>query len=836
MEIKRQQDKMKNMKSIWALCLCLMGISAFFSCTRELFDVENGTATPAGKFVLNVSTGNKTRVALGEDGMTMYWQPGDQLVMVNMETRDSIHLKTDITEPATEARFVSEVGVGTGNYYVLCNIDSKTLSYESKSSRLVNVAEGDSLMQNTESRQYKLYSTLHVNDGDTQKNIVLKHAYAKVRVELANSPFTSSQLRNICISMASANAPFSKKNVLSVNPEMVNQSDSEVQSQMNEDELHQYLENLRNHMDFEAQDYSFVQFLISGNLNENEYYTLLLPVDLRNQTVYFYVYENYALSSSYNLYEFAKQGIDLVAGGNYKITLDFNDANAIHLSKETDGWNVDSADDLRAVSIIYGDASITADIDCKDEAVFPLRGKICGHNHTISNAEMFSKGDNVALTSNTNVQDLKLENCSFKGRNYVSALSCQSSASNGTFVNNELQNCNIEGENYVAGLWSCSANSGSYSNVDNNKISGTMIKGNDYVGGLVSVLHGDSWNTTKSCSNNFLNEGCIIEGHDYVGGLAGESYSADIYGCQSFSSVKGSGDNIGGLVGRATYLTLQNGFNGGRVSGVSSVGGLIGWSFNTMMIHRCYNSEIIQGTDNVGGLIGYNSGGTISASYNVGTVSSDNIAGGLIGLAYYSSSISILKSYSIGKVDGTLISGGLVGKSDMNSGNLSITNCYVSAPVYTYVQEDGAENPYDNDKYALWKTISPDEDSDEPVKKQYVDNFAAYVGDIGKPSKIVISNCLTSQPVPMCQAANGAAITIDDVSKAPVTSIYNNLSVINGESAYSTAVKYLWDSETYPVLCPIHVWAADPIWGDVHMPAFGTETDWDNAGNSGTNP
>ncbi len=122
-----------------------------------------------------------------------------------------------------------------------------------------------------------------------------------------------------------------------------------------------------------------------------------------------------------------------------------------------------------------------------------------------------------------------------------------------------------------------------------------------------------------------------------------------------------------GLFGRATGSTLRNvGLTGGSVTGVSTVGGLVG--LNDGMVNQSYATVSVTGEWRVGGLVGMNAG-TVSRSYATGNVTGSHLSilgeveyvGGLVGRNYG----MVNQSYATGNVTATGNEvGGLVGRND----------------------------------------------------------------------------------------------------------------------------------------------------------------------------
>lgn len=100
-----------------------------------------------------------------------------------------------------------------------------------------------------------------------------------------------------------------------------------------------------------------------------------------------------------------------------------------------------------------------------------------------------------------------------------------------------------------------------------------VVEGSTYVGGLI----GHASNGQKTASE--LKSTGSVTGVNSVGGLIGEqdSYFYAYYNdCYSTCSVTSTGSKAGGLFGRGKAANVNRSYSAGAVSGVSSVGGLIG--------------------------------------------------------------------------------------------------------------------------------------------------------------------------------------------------------------------------------------------------------------------
>jgi len=104
-------------------------------------------------------------------------------------------------------------------------------------------------------------------------------------------------------------------------------------------------------------------------------------------------------------------------------------------------------------------------------------------------------------------------------------------------------------------------------------------------------------------------------------------------------NITGSGDCIGGLVGRkGDRGILIQCYSTGMVTGLGDhVGGLVG--YNEGEVTRCYSTSAVSGSGSfmagVGGLVGTSDGGSLTECYSAGAVSGNDAVGGLVG--YYHS-------------------------------------------------------------------------------------------------------------------------------------------------------------------------------------------------------
>ena len=172
------------------------------------------------------------------------------------------------------------------------------------------------------------------------------------------------------------------------------------------------------------------------------------------------------------------------------------------------------------------------------------------------------------------------------------------------------------------------------------------VTGGSYAGGLVGEANGSMIENSYATGS--------VTGEGWTGILVGSATdSSRISNSYSTGKVTG-GNSAGGLVGRFENSTIENSYSTGLVEGLGSLGGLVGSAWNGSNINNSYATGSVKGTeDNVGGLVGMASSHSrdfrtnISNSYSTGKVtSSGNYVGGLVGRACSSTNIS--NSYAKG--------------------------------------------------------------------------------------------------------------------------------------------------------------------------------------------
>jgi outer membrane protein assembly factor BamB len=178
-------------------------------------------------------------------------------------------------------------------------------------------------------------------------------------------------------------------------------------------------------------------------------------------------------------------------------------------------------------------------------------------------------------------------------------------------------------------------------------ITGFTINGGNYLGLFGTVGAGGviknvaivdcsiTASSSSACAGGLAgrNYGCIyycsssgnISASSAAGGLAGTN-SGSLWRCRSVVNVTSSGSSVGGLAGGSTFGSITQCRAGGSVSGINSVGGLVGTAGS---ISNCYATGSVSGSSNVGGLAGNVT--TATRCYSTGLVTGTSTTGGLAG-------------------------------------------------------------------------------------------------------------------------------------------------------------------------------------------------------------
>ncbi len=216
--------------------------------------------------------------------------------------------------------------------------------------------------------------------------------------------------------------------------------------------------------------------------------------------------------------------------------------------------------------------TLTADLDLTDIPLTPIgndpnnfTGAFNGNNHTISNADINTPGENhVGLFG------------------YLA---------DGQISNLGVENVLVNGASSVGGLLGYNTRG----TITNCHASGSVSAYYRMAGGLVGR------NVEGAITNCYATGSVIAD--DWVGGLVGYN-SGSVSDCRADGTVTGDSGVVGGLIGGNTKIsTTTNCYATGPVSGREDVGGLVG--ANGGGVTNCYAAGSVTANDrNAGGLVG----------------------------------------------------------------------------------------------------------------------------------------------------------------------------------------------------------------------------------------
>ncbi len=203
------------------------------------------------------------------------------------------------------------------------------------------------------------------------------------------------------------------------------------------------------------------------------------------------------------------------------------------------------------------------------------------------------------------------------------------------------------------------------------------ITGKSDVGALVGR---NDYGTINACHSTGT-----VSGTGCSGGLVGYNYYGTLSQSASTCLVTG-GNAVGGLIGDNRYGSISLCYSTGAISGTSNyIGGLVGLS-NWGTVSFCYSTGTVYGTGTyIGGLMGRDSWGQIKSCYSTGAVNGANKVGGLAGENWYS---TISFCYSTGTVTGNTEVGNLFGSNTKSDG---IISCFWDTQTSGQVRSTGGK-------------------------------------------------------------------------------------------------------------------------------------------------
>ncbi len=191
--------------------------------------------------------------------------------------------------------------------------------------------------------------------------------------------------------------------------------------------------------------------------------------------------------------------------------------------------------------------------------------------------------------------------------------------------------------------------------------------GANYTGALVGIADTSSTITAIHVSSS------TIIGQNDIGGIVGHLDTSTLSrGSLGSNTIEGSvadpsaSSDVGGAIGSATNSTISTSFvDGGSVIGnnngssSNNTGGFIGTDSFATYITDSYSTATVTGDTSVGGMVGYSASSGIIHSYASGSVTGNTNVGGITGFEGASGNDN---DFATGNVTGTTNVGGFIGR------------------------------------------------------------------------------------------------------------------------------------------------------------------------------
>jgi len=163
------------------------------------------------------------------------------------------------------------------------------------------------------------------------------------------------------------------------------------------------------------------------------------------------------------------------------------------------------------------------------------------------------------------------------------------------------------------------------------ELNSNTITGNTYVGGIIGYGDGVS---ISDCAVVLNGTAGINSTSYYCGGIAGYSINGTISNCKVVVSGSGSIsglDSIGGIVGKSISSShISYCYFSGNVSAVGSIGGIAGQSDSSSIDHVIVDNAQISGQGVAGGIAGISNSSVEICKFS-GTIYSEQYTGGIVG-------------------------------------------------------------------------------------------------------------------------------------------------------------------------------------------------------------
>lgn len=199
---------------------------------------------------------------------------------------------------------------------------------------------------------------------------------------------------------------------------------------------------------------------------------------------------------------------------------------------------------------------------------------------------------------------------------------------------------------------------------------------------------GDAWKPVEEFSGKFDGRGYVIKNlvvsrtSERYCGLFGQIKSGATIHNLKLENVDVSGGEFTGAIAGTCSGNISNCTISGKVSGAFSCAGGAFGLFENGIAQNIISNVSVNGNENVGGFVGTMTSGTIQYCSAVGSVYGNKNIGGFVGRISPSSNTTISQVYTKTSISSTEIAGGLIGIVEMqNSSSLKVEDSYARGQI-----------------------------------------------------------------------------------------------------------------------------------------------------------
>lgn len=582
-----------NMKK-YLLPLFVLGISLFYSCSKEEISNENNSSSDAAKVKMEFKSGidpfSRTVLVAGNK---VNWEENDAISLFDQNSNNKF-----ITSTGGESvMFTGSAQDNQNTYYALYPYDADaTISGDGITTTLPakQTARAGSFANNLNPSVAK---------SGSDKTLIFKNACALVKFTLQYSG--SNKITKVMFRGNSGEA-LAGKLLVQVNdatPLTAVESDISTEVILSDDQ---------------------------GFENQKDYYFVVAPAELKNGiTLVLYDANGMEWKRSSNNPVTLKSGhilnLDIIEPGEFKKVI------RISTAEQLIAW-AESEDRLTT------DVILDADIEMKDMKWTPVgssmdigkgySGNFDGNGNAIKNLSLSGTG-NIGffggLAIGANVHDVVFTDATITG-DASSSVGVVAGTSLGIIDNCKVSNSTVSGSNYAGAI------TGNNSvQVNNCSVQDVTINGK-YAGGVAGVNYGKIEYCKVSGSNTIitstgLSAGGIVGSNSEEGGT---KTSGRVLKCAAYE-ITISGNRAGGIAGENGFGTVAQCVVDkctvihNSTGSSADLGGVVGYNARGEVV-ASYSVNSIVGADNltseaIGGIVGYNMNSTSSPAYIYGCYS-----------------------------------------------------------------------------------------------------------------------------------------------------------------------------------------------------------------------